>query len=208
MRNANLDKYSTDLETVITTENVQYLGENMALCTLKHKRTYRGINFEKLYYDLVRDIHCKCNIDRHISDGYDFAQTAMCFLCEYIGLPLGAVITDRLNHQVTIRHACYSLLCNMMYRKYMTTRNEYSIKGTDKSKTTEPFNDYDKEAEYEKVESIIGAMRLNNRQKTILDFYMEGFGVSEISRRMNLATSTVWRNRMKLQMKYQEFMEL
>jgi hypothetical protein len=37
---------------------------------------------------------------------------------------------------------------------------------------------------------------------------MEGFGVSEISRRMNLATSTVWRNRMKLQLKYQEFIEV
>jgi hypothetical protein len=34
---------------------------------------------------------------------------------------------------------------------------------------------------------------------------MEGFGVSEISRRMNLATSTVWRNRMKLQLKFNEF---
>jgi hypothetical protein len=69
MKNDNLDMATTDLDTVITTENVLYLGENMALCTLKHKRIYRGINFEKLYYDLVRDIHCKSNIDRHISDG-------------------------------------------------------------------------------------------------------------------------------------------
>jgi hypothetical protein len=203
-----LDKFTTDLDTIITAENVQYLGENMALCTLKHKLIYRGINFEKLYYDLVRDIHCKNNIDRHISDGYDFAQTAICFLCEYIGLPLGTVITDRLNHRVTIRYACYSLLCNMMYRKYMTTRNEFGIKRTDKSKVTEPFNDYNKETEYEKVDHIIGAMSLNSRQRTILDFYMEGFGVSEISRRMNLATSTVWRNRMELQMIYQEFIGL
>jgi DNA-binding NarL/FixJ family response regulator len=45
-------------------------------------------------------------------------------------------------------------------------------------------------------------MRLNDRQKTILDYYMEGFGVSEISRRMNIETSTVWRNRIKLQLKY------
>jgi hypothetical protein len=155
MRNVNLDKFTTDLDTVITAENVQYLGENMALCTLKHKRIYRGINFEKLYYDLVRDIHCKNNIDRHISDGYDFAQTAICFLCEYIGLPLGTVITDRLNHRVTIRHACYSLLCNMMYRKYMTTRNEFGIKRTDKSKVTEPFNEYDKEASYLQVYFLV-----------------------------------------------------
>jgi hypothetical protein len=38
MRNVNLDMFTTDLDTVITAENVQYLGENMAFCTLRHKR--------------------------------------------------------------------------------------------------------------------------------------------------------------------------
>jgi DNA-binding NarL/FixJ family response regulator len=58
------------------------------------------------------------------------------------------------------------------------------------------------EASHDRVDEIISGMRLNDRQKTILDYYMEGFGVSEISRRMNIETSTVWRNRIKLQLKY------
>jgi hypothetical protein len=206
MRNTYLDRYSTDLERVITAENVQDLGESIALCTLKHLSTYRGINFEYLYFGLVRDIHRKGDISRPLSDGYDFAQTAMCFLYEYIGLPLGTIITDRLKHKVTIRHACYSLLANMMYRKYMCRYMEFGLRPTDKVKTAEPFEENNTEASHDRVEEIIDGMRLNNRQKTILDFYMEGFGVSEISRRMNIETSTVWRNRIKLQMKYVAFM--
>jgi hypothetical protein len=208
MRDTYSDRYSTDLERVITAENVQDLGESIALCTLKHLSTYRGINFEHLYFGLVRDIHRKEDVSRPLSDGYDFAQTAMCFLCEYIGLPLGTIITDRLKHKVTIRHACYSLLANMMYRKYMCRYNEYGLKPTDKAKTAEPFEENNTEASHNRVDEIIDGMRLNNRQKTILDYYMEGFGVSEISRRMKIETSTVWRNRIKLQMKYTAFMRL
>jgi DNA-binding NarL/FixJ family response regulator len=81
------------------------------------------------------------------------------------------------------------------------------LKPTDKSKTAEPFEENNTEASYDRVDEIIVGMRLNNRQKTILDFYMEGFGVSEISRRMNIETSTVWRNRIKLQLKYNDFMQ-
>jgi hypothetical protein len=202
MRDTYSDRYSTDLERVITVENVQDLGESIALCTLKHLSTYRGINFEYLYFGLVRDIHRKGDISRPLSDGYDFAQTAMCFLCEYIGLPLGTIITDRLNHQVTIRHACYSLLANMMYQKYKCRHMEFGLRPTDKVKTAEPFEENNTEASHDRVDEIIDGMRLNARQKTILDYYMEGFGVSEISRRMKIETSTVWRNRIKLQIKY------
>jgi DNA-binding NarL/FixJ family response regulator len=88
----------------------------------------------------------------------------------------------------------------------MSRYNEYGLKPTDKAKTTEPFEENTTEASHDRVDEIISGMRLNSRQKTILDYYMEGFGVSEISRRMNIETSTVWRNRIKLQIKYTAFM--
>jgi DNA-binding NarL/FixJ family response regulator len=88
----------------------------------------------------------------------------------------------------------------------MCRYKEYSLKPTDKAKTAEPFEENHTEASHDRVHEIIVGMRLNDRQKTILDFYMEGFGVSEISRRMNIQTSTVWRNRIKLQIKYTAFM--
>jgi DNA-binding NarL/FixJ family response regulator len=88
----------------------------------------------------------------------------------------------------------------------MCRHNEYGVKPTDKAKSTEPFEENKTEASHDRVDEIIDGMRLNDRQKTILDYYMEGFGVSEISRRMKIETSTVWRNRIKLQMKYVAFM--
>jgi DNA-binding NarL/FixJ family response regulator len=79
---------------------------------------------------------------------------------------------------------------------------EFGLRPTDKVKTAEPFEENNTEASHDRVDKIIIGMQLNNRQKTILDYYMEGFGVSEISRRMKIETSTVWRNRIKLQIKY------
>jgi hypothetical protein len=79
MRNEVLDRFSTDLERVITAENVQDLGESIALCTLKHLSNYRGINFEHLYYGLTRDVHHKGDVSRPLSDGYDFAKQLCAF---------------------------------------------------------------------------------------------------------------------------------
>ena len=53
-RVAVLDKHTTDLTTVITPDNVQYLGENIAICALKHLIAYRGQYIEKYYFDLIR----------------------------------------------------------------------------------------------------------------------------------------------------------
>lgn len=49
-------QYTTDLDTVITRENVLYLCENMALCVLKRMIGYRGDYELRMYYNLVGDI--------------------------------------------------------------------------------------------------------------------------------------------------------
>ena len=102
------EKYTTDLDTVITRENVLYLCENMALCALKHMIGYRGDYELRMYYNLVGDIKGKNNINHIFSDSYDLVQTACLFLLDYVGMKLGDTVIDRYNKQVTIRHACYS----------------------------------------------------------------------------------------------------
>ena len=56
----------TELSTVITPENVQEMGELIAVSTLKHLMPYRKV--EDLYYSLIRDIHCKNDVVRNLSD--------------------------------------------------------------------------------------------------------------------------------------------
>ena len=70
-----VERVTTDLDTVITAENVKTLGETIAFCALKHFLPYRKV--ENYYFGLIRDIHRQHDVSHPLSDGYDFAQTAI-----------------------------------------------------------------------------------------------------------------------------------
>lgn len=67
----------TELDTVITPNNVQEMGELIAVSTLKHLMPYRKL--EDLYYSLIRDLHRKHDIERNISDGYSLYKRQFAF---------------------------------------------------------------------------------------------------------------------------------
>ena len=205
-RKKELDLHTTDLSAVITPDNVQYLGENIAICALKHAILVRGMRFDKLYYDLIRDIHCKDSVDRCISDGYDFAQTAICFLCEHMGRKLGDTVIGKYKKPVTIRHACASEVGSLFYKRSQYENNTIPVHRRDKARNADPFDDNNAEKSLENVENIIAGMNLNPKQRQTLEYYMQGKGVCEISRLLSVATCTVWRYRTALQEKYLLYM--
>ncbi len=192
----------TELDTVITPDNVQEMGELIAVSTLKHLMPYRKL--EDFYYSLIRDLHRKHDIERNISDGYDFVQTAICFLCEHMGKKLGDTILNRFKKPVTIRHACYSKLGNMVYKLYRIQMNTCSEHRNDTVKVPEPFEENKTEESYKKVEQIIRKMKLTKKQKDTLNCYLKGMGVCEIARLLCVNNTTIWRSRMILQRKYNE----
>ena len=95
IKNDVAKKYTTDLDAVITRENVLYLCENMALCALKHMTGYRGDYELRMYYNLVGDIKGKNNINHIFSDSYYLVQTAYLLLLNYVGMKLGDTVIDR-----------------------------------------------------------------------------------------------------------------
>lgn len=75
-----------DKTQIITKENVLKLGEIIATCAIKavlHMNNSKTLR--KLYNGLLQDRFRKNEINHTFSDGYDLAQTAICFLCGYIG---------------------------------------------------------------------------------------------------------------------------
>lgn len=196
-----LDKYGNLSEAVITEDNVKIFGENIALYTLKHLMAYRYCEIADLYYSLIRDIKLQSNYERTISEGYDIAQTAICFLCEYIGKKLGDIVVGK-NGPVTIKHACASVVGNYIYRRRKCRMNSYPLLNNDKVRTAEPFEEDCLEESHNRAEEIVKQMNLTKKQKLTLDCYMKGMGVCEISRLLNVVYSTVWRSRMQLQRKY------
>ena len=71
---------------IITAENVQTIGERIAIRALKTCYQKGGQPFiYSLYCGLVADITENKKTGAPLSDGYDIAQTACAYLCEYIG---------------------------------------------------------------------------------------------------------------------------
>lgn len=201
MKNRNS---TIDLNEVITPENLLHLGEHLAICALNYLRPYRAV--EQYYLGLQEDIRNKNNIDYQLSDGYDFAQTAMCFLCDHMGKRLGDTIVGKYGKHVTIKQECYREI-NRLTAKYSRYKNStLPISETLLAEDVQPFADEAelKETSYDRAEEIIGRLGLTEKQSKALQYYMEGKSTGEISRLLSVAAGTVWRYRNAIRQKYAE----
>ena len=64
----------------ISAENVKLMGEMIALQALRTVKKFDMKVADRLYIGLIKDLHHMGEIDYIVSDGYDVAQTAICFL--------------------------------------------------------------------------------------------------------------------------------
>ena len=71
------------LDEVISPDNVMNIGELIALKTVQRLVLIKAPR--SLYVGLVRDINYKNMPGYIITDGYDLAQSAICFLYEHFG---------------------------------------------------------------------------------------------------------------------------
>ena len=91
------------LSETISFENVQQIGELITLKCLRGYCAYSRQTFEHLYTGYVRDLNRRNNPEHIFSDAYDFAQNAICFLCEFIGKELTDVYTIKNGKVITIK---------------------------------------------------------------------------------------------------------
>ena len=61
------------------------MGEMIALQALRTVKKYDMKVADRLYIGLIKDLHHMNEIDYTVSDGYDVAQTASCFLWQFAG---------------------------------------------------------------------------------------------------------------------------
>ena len=69
----------------ISNENVKLMGEMIALQALRTVKKFDMKVADRLYIGLIKDLHHMGEIDYIVSDGYDVAQTAICFLYQFVG---------------------------------------------------------------------------------------------------------------------------
>ena len=197
-----VNKGILDNDTVISAENIQKMGEVIALTCIKTVIVRAGKDLNHLYVRLIDDInHCK-NSTRPFSDAYDIVQEAMLFLCEHIGKKLGNGYTTKYGKTITIRSACFRHTDRYLEKQY--TRHITNTISLDERITSEPVKTLDDEQknDYTAVDRLIAKMKLTAAEYETLCAYMAGLTYLEVTPLLNVNRTTIWRRRMSLQRKY------
>ena len=188
------------LSEIISFENVQQMGEMIALKTLRGRYAYARQTLEWLYVGFVKDLN-RDNDSRHVfSDAYDLAQTAICFLCEFIGKSLNDVYMIKNGQEITIKKATYLLVGRTIDRM-----RRYMSRSRDINDYTEELSveiDHYEEKDYTEVDNKIELLNLKPRDRAVLDCYMAGMTCNEIAEFLDIDRITVWRRRTRAQVRY------
>ena len=150
----------------ISAENVKLMGEMIALQALRTVKKYDLKVADKLYIGLIKDLHHMGEIDYIVSDGYDCAQTAMCFLYQFIGRTVHEIYgKDKKGKVITIKLACYRevdrFIDSLRNRPGSHKQVEY-IDFTDyKALPMDPVNCFEKEqTDYSKYDELVASRSL------------------------------------------------
>ncbi len=192
-------------ETVITEDNVQKVGEALAISSVRTLAIRSSGKLDLLYKSLLYDVNKRRENDVY-SDGYDVAQTAICFLWEHKGKRLGDYYgKDGKGRDCNILYACYHVLDKYIRKYRHIAYTTDSIDDERKNYDEIPVEDK-KEDDYTVCDTIISKMNLKQGELDTLNCYMAGMTYCEIARFLDVNFSTVWRRRMSLQKKYMQAM--
>ena len=159
----------------ISDHNVKLMGEMIALQVLRNANSFNYEVVEKLYNGLVKDMHHMNEKDYIISDGYDYAQIAICFLLQFRGRYAADNYTvDRKGKSISIKKACYR-----------------------------PKNCFEnKEVDYDKADKLLAAMNLNDAELATLNCYLNGMNQSQAALALGMTIFAIKYKRIRIRQKY------
>lgn len=197
-----VNKGILDNDMVISAENVQRMGEVIALTCIKTVIVRSGKDLHYLYKGLLRDMNRSEEDYSPFSNAYDIAQEAMLFLCQHIGEKLGDICITKYGKKTTIRSACYRCADNYLQKQY--TRHLSNTISLDERITSESETILDDEQknDYTAVDGLIAKMKLTAVEHETLSILMAGFTMLQIGRILNVNRTTIWRRQNSIRKKY------
>lgn len=199
-----VNKGILDNDVVISAENIQKMGEVIALTCIKTVIIRSGKDLHYLYKGLLRDMNRSKEDNSPFSNAYDIAQEAMLFLCQHIGEKLGDNCITKYGKVVSIKSACYRCADNYLQKQY--TRHIANTISLDERITSEPAKTLDDEQknDYTVVDGLISKMKLTAVEHETLSILMAGFTMLQIGRILNVNRTTIWRRQNSIRKKYMQ----
>ena len=195
----------------ISNENVKLMGEMIALQTLRTLKKYDWKIADKYYIGLIKDLHHMGEVGYIVSDGYDVAQTAICFLYQFIGRKVSDIYgKDRREKEITIKLACYREVDNelMRYRRKME-KTSYIDFTSYKALPMDPVNCFEHEqTDYSKYDALLEELHITELELSILNCYMNGMQQSEVCAELNIGRGTINHRKASIRKRYYEYCSL
>ena len=189
----------------ISNENVRLMGEMIALQTLRTLKKYDLKIADKYYIGLIKDLHHMGEVDYLVSDGYDVAQTAICFLYQFIGRKVSDIYgKDRRGKEITIKLACYREVDGelMRYRRKME-KTSYIDFTSYKALPMDPVNCFEHEqTDYSKYDALLETLHITELELAILNCYMNGMRQSEVCAELGIGRGTINHRKASIRKRY------
>ena len=191
-----------DNDKFITAENVQRMGEVIALCAIKTVIVRGSKDLHNLYKGLLRDINRSDDDMNSYSDGYEIAQEAMLFLCQHIGKRLNDVYITKTGRKITIKQACFSVADRYLAKNYVSPMLNTTSLNEQIMTEPETILDDEQKNDYTAFDGLISKMHLTAVEYETLSILMAGFTMLQIGRILNVNRTTIWRRQNSIRKKY------
>ena len=189
----------------ISHHNVKLMGEMIALQALRTVKKYDFKVADKLYIGLIKDLHRMSEVGYIVSEGYDYAQTAICFLCQFMGKNVNDIYgKDRKGKEISIKVACYREVENKYFHFLRNDAKNERIDFTDyKALPIDRTNCFEKEEhDYDKADAIISAMHLTQLEMAILECYINGMVQSQVMLEFGIGRGSLNYRKATIRQKY------
>ena len=191
----------------ISDENVKLMGEMIALQVLRNANSFDYEVVEKLYNGLVKDMHHMNEKGYIISDGYDYAQIAICFLLQFKGrYASDNYAVDKRGKTISIKKACYREVDKVLlhYRRNIAQhwKIELNHNKLDVPDPKDCFENKNSDAEFDKADKLLDKLQLNNEELATLNCYVNGMKQSQAALTLGLTIYAIKYKRIRIRQKY------
>lgn len=190
---------------IISDDNVKLMGEMIALQALRNVMPYDFEVVSKLYNGLIKYLNRISQIDYTITDGYDYAQTAICFLYQFKGMYVNDIYgKDKSGKYISIKTACYRAVDKeLLHFRRKIARNRQIDFGHNKKDIPDPRDCFDDStADYAKADALIEKLHLTDPEIETINCYMNGMKQSEAAAALGITIFGIKYRKLRIKQKY------